>query len=119
MSLSPLSKDAQRLMGRLGLNESLAVLQRAWEAEMGAFSDQARIVAIENRALIVEVFSSPALQEMSLRRRELLRRINRYFEDPFLHQITVKMTNGSAPVDSNGRGHTDSMNLKGVRHGHH
>jgi hypothetical protein len=51
----------------------------------------AKIVALDNQALLVEVTSSPAMQEITLRRKELLRRMNRYFKDPFIKDIQVRM----------------------------
>jgi hypothetical protein len=79
---------------RLGLSQELALVEKAWEAEMGGWSRLAQLVAIDRFSLVVEVTSSPALQELSLRRKELLRRLNRHFETPFIKQMTVRMAHG-------------------------
>ena len=84
----------ESLCRQLGVSNHLPILERAWQAEMGGWEKMARIAAIENFSLIVEVSSSPAMQEMNLRRRELVRRLNRYFKVPFLRDITVRMMNG-------------------------
>ena len=84
--------NTKRLCRQLGLREDLALLDTAWEAEIGAMAGMAKIVALENRSLLVEVTSSPAMQEITLRRKELLRKINRHFSDPFLKDIQVKMS---------------------------
>jgi hypothetical protein len=82
---------AANLFRKMGLGTNLALLDRAWESEIGSLAASARIVAIDNAALVVEVNSSVAMQELNLRRQELLRRMNRYFPDRFLKQITVRM----------------------------
>ncbi len=91
MALSPIEGDTQRFCSQVGLNQSLQLLERAWQSELGGLSRMAEIVALDNFALVVEVHSSAAMQEISLRRRELLRRINGYFKDPILRNITVRM----------------------------
>ena len=73
-----------------------AELSLAWEAEMGGWSRLARVVALDRFSLVVEVDSSPALQELSLRRQELVRRLNRHFEAPFIKHITVRMSQNGA-----------------------
>jgi hypothetical protein len=83
--------EAPRLFRKIGLDTKLALIDHAWEAELGSLSTVAQIVALDNAALIVEVSSSVAMQEINMRRQELLRRINRYFPDRFLKQITVRM----------------------------
>ena len=94
MALSPIQKDAQRFCRQVGLSDALSMLERAWEAEMGGFGGMARISALDNLSLVVEVKSSPAMQEITLRRRELVRRLNRYMGTSFLRDITVRMQDG-------------------------
>jgi hypothetical protein len=74
-----------------GLSANLALLERAWESELGAWAGMARIAALDNFSLVIEARSPAALQELTLRRRELLRRINGYFKDPFVKSISVRM----------------------------
>jgi len=66
-------------------------MDQAWNSEAGALGAMAKITALDNGALIVEVTSSPAMHELTLRRRELLRRINRHFQNPFLRDIDVRL----------------------------
>ena len=89
--LISIGQKVKGLQQQLGLTEHLALLDRAWEAEVGRLAAQARIVALDRSALVVEVDSSPAMQEVSLRRRELIRRLNKYFPETFVKQITVRM----------------------------
>ncbi len=59
---------------------------------MGGWGRLAKIVALDKGALVVEVNSSPAMQEVSLRRKELIRRLNRHFQTPFIHHLTVRIS---------------------------
>lgn len=94
MALASIQQEAKRFCRQIGLSERLSLLEKAWQAEMGGFDGVAQITAIDHFFLIIEVKSSPAMQEINLRRRELVRRLNRHFETPLLRDITVRMQNG-------------------------
>src|SRR5437016_899887 len=98
MALAHIENGAHALSRQLGLSEHLAMLDRAWDAEIGGLSRMARIVALDRlptgqdgAVLVVEADSAPAMQEISLRRKELVRRLNRHFPEEFVKQITVKI----------------------------
>jgi hypothetical protein len=91
MALQSISEPAQIFCRKIGLSEELALLEQAWEAEAGGLAGVARVVAIERNALIVEAASAPAMQELNLRRREMVRRVNRHFAKPFLTQLFVRI----------------------------
>ena len=90
--LSHIQNEAAGLCRRLGLSENLSLLERGWEAEAGDLSPWARVVALERSSLVVEVNSSAAMQEIALRRRELVRRLNRHLPEGFVRNITVRMS---------------------------
>ena len=90
--LTHVERGVQRITRQLGLSENLAQLDRAWEAELGGMARLARIVALDRASLVVEADSSPAMQEISLRRKELVRRLNRHFPEEFIRQITVRIS---------------------------
>ena len=91
MKLAHVEHSTRQLTRHLGLSENLELLDRAWETEIGPLSKLARIIAIDKEALVVEVGSAPAMQELSLRRKELLRRINRHFPTPFIKCLTLRI----------------------------
>ena len=91
MALSSIQNAAQRVCRDLGLSHSLALVEQAWQSEMGGWGGVAEIAAIERSTLVVEVRSPVAMQEITLRRRELVRRLNRHFEDPFIQNISIRM----------------------------
>ena len=96
--LAHVERGVQRITERLGLSENLALLDRAWESELGGVARLARIVALERlpaaagASLVVEADSAPAMQEISLRRKELVRRLNRHFPEEFIKHITVRIS---------------------------
>ncbi len=91
MALAHIQRGAQTLIQHLGLSDHLALLERAWESETGSLALLARIVAVDRRALVVEVDSAPAMQELSLRRKELIRRINRHFPNPVIECLNLRI----------------------------
>jgi hypothetical protein len=89
--LKHVERGTQRLVQKLGLSSHLAMLDRAWESELGGLAKVVRVVALDRSMLVVEADSSPAMQEISLRRKELVRRLNKHFGETFIEQIMVKV----------------------------
>jgi hypothetical protein len=89
--LTHAQRSAHTLIRKLGLSDNLAFLDRAWETELGGLAQRVKIVAIDRAALVVEADSSPAVQEITLRRRELVRRLNKHFPEAFIQEITVRI----------------------------
>ncbi len=91
MALAPAAPEISDLCARLGLGLSLQVLERAWERELGPLAAVARLSAINHRTVVVDVDSPTAFQEISLRRRELSRRLNAHFAAPWIEQLRVRL----------------------------
>jgi len=89
--LKHVQRGAEQLIHQLGLSENLSLLDEAWEAELGGLSRIARIVALDRSSLVVETDSASAVQEISLRRKELVRRLNRHLPEELIRQITVRI----------------------------
>jgi hypothetical protein len=92
MALAPISLEADHVSKKLGLSTDLTMIDHAWNLEIGNLRDVARIVAIDHASLIVETDSHAVMQELSLRRKELVRKINRHLPEPSLRHITVRIT---------------------------
>lgn len=91
MSLSLIRDQVQKTCRELGLSEHLALLDRAWTSEVGGFASQAHLVAMDRASLVIEVKSAPAMQELSLRRKELIRRLNNHFSFPWIQRISIRL----------------------------
>ena len=92
MALAAVREGVESITRQLKLSTALSVLERAWDLEIGPLGGRARLAALDRKTLVVEVISSAALQEITLRRRELMRRLNKHFLQPWIEHITVRMT---------------------------
>jgi len=91
MALQALTRDVERFTRKLGIQSDLAFLDAAWEREMGAWGGMAKLAALDHQTLVIEVQSSAAMQEINLRRNELVRRLNTHFPAPWIRGLSVKM----------------------------
>ena len=91
MALAVVREGVESLTRQLKLSSELSVLERAWETEIGPLGGRARLAALDRKTLIVDVISSAAMQDIMLRRRELIRRLNTHFLQPWIEHITVRM----------------------------
>ena len=92
MALASLDQDVKELTRTLGLTAELALLDVGWQAEIGPMREYARIVALHKASLVIEVDSHAAMQEISLRRRELVRKLNRHLPTPWVDNLTLRMS---------------------------
>jgi len=92
VALASIAQDLRGLSQKLGLSSDLLMLENVWDRELGRMSQFARISAIEKACLVVEADSSAVMQEISLRRQELVRKINKHFPVPFIQHITVRIS---------------------------
>lgn len=91
MALASVENEIHKVCRQLGLSQDLALLEQAWESEMGSWGAMAWISALDKGSLVIEVKSSPALQELTLRRKEMIRRLNKHFPEPLIHHLTIRM----------------------------
>ncbi len=91
MALAALSPLVERLQSKFGLEGSLPVLEMAWQQETGTWGSSVEMAAVDNGVLVVEAKSAAAMQELSFRRKELLRRLNKHFPKPWIHNVTVRL----------------------------
>ena len=91
MALAAIGHTLSNLSKKLGLSSDLLILERAWEEEVGRLQEFAKIAALDHATLVVEVDSNVVMQELSLRRRELIRKLNKHLPVPFIQQITLRI----------------------------
>jgi hypothetical protein len=92
MALAPIAQEARDVSQKLGLTSDLSMIDRAWSFEIGALQDVARVVALDNASLVIEVDSHSVMQEVSLRRKELVRKLNQHLREPLLRQVVVRLS---------------------------
>jgi uncharacterized protein YdcH (DUF465 family) len=66
------------LKQRLGLDDKMYAVMQAWEREAGAYAPYAVLAGIKKGTLVVDVTTSVHFQELTLRKRELMHKINQY-----------------------------------------
>ena len=92
MALASVGRDIPGLSKKIGLSQDLLVLESAWEREVGGLREFARIAAIDRASLVIEVDSAVVMQEISLRRKELVRKLNKHMPVPLIEQIHVRIS---------------------------
>jgi hypothetical protein len=92
VALASVGQDLPELSKKIGLSPDLLVLESVWEREIGGLRENARVAALDNATLVVEVDSAVVMQEISLRRRELVRKLNKHLPVPFIQQIHVRIS---------------------------
>jgi hypothetical protein len=89
--LSPIQDGVATLTRQLRLSDHLRLVDYVWESELGGLAKRVKIVALDRDTLVVQADSAPAMQEIALRRKELVRRLNRHFPSEFIKMITVRV----------------------------
>lgn len=76
----------------LGLDSRVMALEKIWEKELGPLAGDVTLKAIKKNVLYAEVSSSAHLQEMVLRRKQLVIKINGHFgSEKFIKDIKFKL----------------------------
>jgi hypothetical protein len=78
MALTPSNEIINGLRRQLGLDDITYAVMRAWEHEAGALLQGAELIGIQKGKLIVAVANSVYFQELMLRKRDLIKKINQY-----------------------------------------
>ena len=91
MALAALSPVIERFKSQFGLEGSLKVLELAWQNEMGAWGGMVELSALDNGSLVIEARTPSAMQELSLRRKELIRRLNAHFPKPWIRNLSIRL----------------------------
>jgi hypothetical protein len=92
VALASVGRDLPGLSQKIGLSADLLILESAWEREIGGMREFARIAALDHASLVIEVDSAVVMQEISLRRKELVRKLNKHLPVPFIQQIHVRIS---------------------------
>lgn len=79
MALEPTAGIIEALKKQLGLDEDLMALAQVWEREAGALARHAKISGIRKGQIIVDVSSSAHMQELTARKKDIIKKINQHF----------------------------------------
>jgi len=79
MALRPSSEIIDVIKQQLGLNEDFLTVIKLWDNVLGSLAKHAVITGYKKGQVFVDVSSSAHMQELILRKKELMRKINQYF----------------------------------------
>lgn len=64
---------------QLGLDDETLAIIKVWEKELGPLAQKVKLVGIKSGVLLVEAEASAYIQEVTMRRNEILNKINQNF----------------------------------------
>lgn len=65
---------------QLGLDENTFVIIKACEKELGRYGKNAELTGVVKGKLVIEVASSAHFQELSLRRKQIINKLNQHVQ---------------------------------------
>jgi hypothetical protein len=85
----PAAKIIASLKKQLGLNEDFLVMEKVWEKEVGIYD--IKMDGFKNGIILACTHSSVAGNELIIRKREILKKMNQYFNSQKIKDIKVKI----------------------------
>jgi len=79
MALKPSAEIVDLLKQQLGLNEDFLSVIKIWENELGPLARHAVIAGFKKGQVFIDVSSSAHMQELILRKKDLIKKINQHF----------------------------------------
>ncbi|MHB2025560.1 MAG: DUF721 domain-containing protein [Elusimicrobiota bacterium] len=74
--------------GRLGVSgDKISILNAVWDREMGHLSRHWILSGLRGATLYIRPVSAAAAQELQLRGPEIVRRLNKYFNRPWIKTV--------------------------------
>jgi len=92
MALEPSAGIIELIKRQLGLNEDFQAVTKIWENILGPMARHAEIAGFKKGQLFIDVSSSPHMQELVIRKKELIRQINQHYgAKKFIKDIKLKL----------------------------
>ncbi len=64
---------------QLGLDDETLAIIKIWDKELGPLAKKVQLVGVKSGVLLVEAAASAYIQEVTMRRNEILKKINQNF----------------------------------------
>ncbi len=94
MRLISVKEALNNRLEKFALEEKNRLIYQLWDKEIGILSKHCSLLGINNGCLMVEVNSSPALQEFSLQKQKIIERINTTIGEKIIQDIKFRITEG-------------------------
>jgi Protein of unknown function (DUF721). len=88
-NLTAVSQVIEALKKELGLDENFFTVVKVWDKELGI--EGVEISGYKNGVIYAQTDSSAAINEIMIRKKEILKKLNQYLGDKKLKNISVKI----------------------------
>ena len=79
MAFSQVNEFIDVVKKQLGINDEALAIIKIWDNELGSLAQKAKLVGVKDGVLLVEAAASAYVHEITLRRREIIKKINQHF----------------------------------------
>lgn len=84
---TPAKEIVKDLLEKYGISKDTYQLYDLWDKELGKLAKRINIAGIKGKTILVKVDNPVYQQELQLRKRELLRKLNDYFGYKIVNEI--------------------------------
>jgi hypothetical protein len=77
------------LKERLGLDETFFIVEKVWKKEIGI--ENIEMCGYKNGIIFAQTQSSVASYELTIRKKEIIKKLNQYFNSPKIKNIKIKI----------------------------
>jgi len=92
MALRPSSEIVEILKQQLGLNEDFLTVLKIWDNMLGPLAGHVTIAGFKKGQIFVDAASSVHMQELIIRKKELIKKINQHFgSKKIIKDIKIKL----------------------------
>ena len=90
MALLSIKDILKNTLFKFRMDGSTMDVYEAWDREMGKFAERAQVVSVKDDRVIINVNNSVYLQELTLRKKEILDKLNAALENRTIKEITFR-----------------------------
>jgi hypothetical protein len=91
-NLTPVSEILEPIKKMLGLDEDFFIITKVWEKELGI--EGVEISGFKNGVIYAQTDASAAINEIMIRKKEILKKLNQYLGKTKLKNIKVSIKPG-------------------------
>ncbi|GHT53764.1 hypothetical protein AGMMS50233_00380 [Endomicrobiia bacterium] len=89
MAWTQAAETINLLRKKLGLYEEFFIVQKVWKREVGI--DCVEIAGYKNGIIFTKTLSSVANYELTVRKKEIIKKLNQYIGSPKIKNIKIKI----------------------------
>ena len=90
MALVSIKEILKNTLYKFKIDGSTRDVYEAWDKKMGKFAKHAQVVSVKDDCVVVNVDNSVFLQELTLRKKEILDKLNKALKDRTVKNIRFR-----------------------------